>query len=158
MYMLQVLDFACIYYLYYSLFSILLISIFVLFSFFCKLFFCMNHLKNLYWIFYNIASVLCFGFQLWSMWDFSSLTRDRTHTPCTGMLTTGPPEKSLALSFNSSFFSNFLWYKLWSLFWNISVYSLSTVLVAFHKFWLCFIYTILTNWIRMKERQRSIFN
>ena len=29
---------------------------------------------------YNIASVLCFGFWPWGMWDLSSLTRGGTHT------------------------------------------------------------------------------
>lgn len=121
----------------------ILFSIFHFIDFnFCLVFFPLqtllfnvNHLKNLYWICYDIASALCF--LVGSMWDFSSPTRDWAHTPGTGRLTTGPPEKSLALCFNWSFFffPNFLWYKLWSLFWNFSVYSKFTVLVAFHKFW-----------------------
>ena len=64
------------------------------FFFLCEPFF------SLYWIHYNIASILCFGFLvsgsqkvkhkmeviLWDlrMWDRSSLTRDQTHTPCIG--------------------------------------------------------------------------
>ena len=39
---------------------------------------------KVYWIYYNIASVLYFGFWLQCMWDVSSLTRNQTHTPCTG--------------------------------------------------------------------------
>ena len=40
---------------------------------------------SLYWICYNIASVLCFWF-FWpqAMCDLSSPTRDQTHTPCIG--------------------------------------------------------------------------
>ena len=44
----------------------------------------------------------CFCFMFWyfcpwGMWDLNSLTRDRTHTPCTGRwsLNSGPPGKSL---------------------------------------------------------------
>ena len=37
---------------------------------------------RVYWTCCNIASVLCFYFWLRGMWDLSSLTRDRTHTPC----------------------------------------------------------------------------
>ena len=39
--------------------------------------------KSLYWIGYNITSVLWFSFLVakQSMWDFSSLTRDHTCTP-----------------------------------------------------------------------------
>ena len=41
--------------------------------------------KSLYWICYNITSVLCFGvFWPCSMWDLSSPTRDGNHTPCFG--------------------------------------------------------------------------
>ena len=36
----------------------------------------------LYWVCYNIVSVLCFGFWLRGMWDLTSLTRDWTGTPC----------------------------------------------------------------------------
>ena len=44
---------------------------------------------SLYWIFYNIASVLCFfwgrgGRGYWGMWDLSSPTRDGTQPPCIG--------------------------------------------------------------------------
>ena len=40
---------------------------------------------SLYWIFYNVASVLCFVFfWLRGMWDLSSLTRDWTHATCVG--------------------------------------------------------------------------
>ena len=49
--------------------------------------FLFDHFQILYWICYNIASVLCFGiffffffFWLWGMWDLSSLTRNQTHT------------------------------------------------------------------------------
>ena len=41
----------------------------------------MTFLKSLYWICYNITFLLCFWPQ--GMWDFCSLTRDWTHTPCT---------------------------------------------------------------------------
>ena len=45
----------------------------------------MDHFKSPYWIYYSIASALCFDFFWpWGMWDLSSLTRDQTHTPCTG--------------------------------------------------------------------------
>ena len=43
----------------------------------------MNHFKNLYWIFYNIPSLLGFGFWPQDMWDLSSPIRDWTHTLCT---------------------------------------------------------------------------
>ena len=40
---------------------------------------------SLYWIYYNIASVFyVLFFWPWGMWDLSSPTRDRTHTPCIG--------------------------------------------------------------------------
>ena len=38
--------------------------------------------NNLYWIRYNIASVLCPGFLAVDMWDRSSLTRDQTCILC----------------------------------------------------------------------------
>ena len=48
-------------------------------------FFAVNHFKSLYWIWYNIFSVLCFGFfWSWRLWHLSSLTRDQTYTLCTG--------------------------------------------------------------------------
>ena len=49
-------------------------------------FFDMDHFfKNYYWICYNIASVLCFGFFWpWGMWDSSCPTRDQACTPCIG--------------------------------------------------------------------------
>ena len=37
-----------------------------------------------YRIYYDTASVLCFGFLVLRQVDLSSLTRDRIHTPCTG--------------------------------------------------------------------------
>ena len=40
-------------------------------------------LKSLHWICYNTVSVYVFWPR--GMWDLSSLTRDRTCTPCTGM-------------------------------------------------------------------------
>ena len=47
-------------------------------------FFWFDHFQILYWICYNIASVLCFGifffFWPWAMWELSSLTRNQTHT------------------------------------------------------------------------------
>ena len=40
---------------------------------------------SFYWIYYNIASVFyVLFFWPWGMWDLSSPTRDRTHTPCIG--------------------------------------------------------------------------
>ena len=83
----------------------------LLVSFFFFFFLDVDHLKNLYWIWYNIASVLCFFclFVFWpqSMWDCSSLTRDRTHTPALEgkVLTTGPPGTPL----NSFFKLECLW-------------------------------------------------
>ena len=54
--------------------------------FFLKEFFHVDHLKNLYWICYNVPSILCFAcsFGLWGIWDLSSLTRGWTHIPCIG--------------------------------------------------------------------------
>ena len=40
---------------------------------------------HFYWIYYIVASVLCFGIlALQGMWDLSSLTRDQTFIPCVG--------------------------------------------------------------------------
>lgn len=41
---------------------------------------------SLYWICYNVASVLRFGFfgQPGGLWDLNLLTRNQTHTPCPG--------------------------------------------------------------------------
>ena len=45
-------------------------------------FFNVDSFQSLYWICYNIASVLCFGsFWSWGMWDLTSQTRDQTPTP-----------------------------------------------------------------------------
>ena len=45
----------------------------------------MDHLKILYWICYNIASVICFlGFWPRGMWDCSSPTGDRNCIPSIG--------------------------------------------------------------------------
>ena len=41
-----------------------------------------DHLKNLYWICYNIVSVVFFWQR--GRWDPSSLTKDGTRTPCIG--------------------------------------------------------------------------
>ena len=38
----------------------------------------------------------------WSLWDLSSLPRDRTHAPSNGALTTGLPGKSLQLTLDST--------------------------------------------------------
>ena len=55
------------------------------FTNFLKFFFYVDHFKSLYWICYNIASVLCFGvFWPKGIWDLSSPTRDWTCTPCLG--------------------------------------------------------------------------
>ena len=58
--------------------------VFFLFLFYFKYSFFknVNHFffSSLYWICYNTASV----FWLWVVWDLSSLTRDRTSTPCLG--------------------------------------------------------------------------
>ena len=56
-----------------------------LFFFFFKDFFDQDHFR-VYWICYNIASVLRFGFLTSSHADPSSPTRDQTCTPCTGRL------------------------------------------------------------------------
>ena len=63
----------------------------ILFSLLLFLFFYMNL------ILFICLSVCLFSAALHSMWDLSSLTRDRTHTPCSGsiVLTTGPPGDSL---------------------------------------------------------------
>ena len=42
-------------------------------------------IEFIYWIYYNIASVSCFGFFARRHVDLSSLTRGWTHTPCIGM-------------------------------------------------------------------------
>ena len=49
--------------------------------FFLMIFWCGPFLKSLYWICYNIASVLVFW--LPSMWDLSPLAGDQTRTLCT---------------------------------------------------------------------------
>ena len=54
-----------------------------LFFFFTN-FFDVDHLKNLSWICYNIASVLYFGFGATGHVGFSSRNRDRTCIPCIG--------------------------------------------------------------------------
>ena len=56
---------------------------------FCSLiFFLMWTAFTLYWSCYNISSILCFFFFFWLLsqgtWNLSSLTRDRTCTPCIG--------------------------------------------------------------------------
>ena len=57
-------------------------------------FFDVHYFKSLSWICYSIASVL-FIYLMQGMWDLSSHTRDRTHTPCieSEVLTTGLPGK-----------------------------------------------------------------
>ena len=56
--------------------------------------------KSLYWICYNITSVVCILF-CWSrgMWDLSFPARDGTHTPAmeSEVLTPGPPGEVLEL-------------------------------------------------------------
>ena len=42
----------------------------------------MDSFKNLFWIHYNIASVLCSDFWPWGMWDLSSSIRYWICTPC----------------------------------------------------------------------------
>ena len=42
----------------------------------------MDSFKNLFWIHYNIASVLCSDFWPWGMWNLSSSTRYWICTPC----------------------------------------------------------------------------
>ena len=49
---------------------------------------------RLYWICYNFASVSCFGFWLWGMWDLGFLTPALEGK----VLTTGPPRKSHTIS------------------------------------------------------------
>ena len=52
---------------------------YILFLSFC---FDVDHfLKNLYWICYNIAFVLCYGFLATRPWDLSSGTGNQTHHP-----------------------------------------------------------------------------
>ena len=47
------------------------------------LFLDMEQWNSLYWICYNIVSVLCFGLWRQGMWDLSSLIRDLTNSyPC----------------------------------------------------------------------------
>ena len=59
-----------------------------------KKIFDVHHFKSLYWICYSIASVW-FIYLMQGIWDPSSHTRDRTHTPCieSEILTTGLPGK-----------------------------------------------------------------
>ena len=55
------------------------------FSIFSKIFFFdVDHFLSHYRIYYDTASVLCFGFLVLRQVDLNSLTRDRIHTPCTG--------------------------------------------------------------------------
>ena len=42
------------------------------------------YFSSIYWICYNIASVLGFGFLAISLWDLNSLDRNWTCTPCNG--------------------------------------------------------------------------
>ena len=44
----------------------------------------MDHFKSLYWICYNVASVLCLVFWNWGLCDFSFPTINQSSTPCTG--------------------------------------------------------------------------
>ena len=71
--------------------------IFFLIKFLLKIFY-VDHLKrNLYWICYNIASVLFLVFCPWGMWDLSSQIKDQTHTPLVledEVLTTELPGRS----------------------------------------------------------------
>ena len=53
-------------------------------SFLKDLFFGLDHFSSLFWTHYSMASVLCFGFLLWGMWDPSSQTRGRTCNSCIG--------------------------------------------------------------------------
>ena len=62
----QIWSFLCIY------FFLMSENIFILPSFF----------KNLYWICYNIASVLCFGFLAMRACGILPPQRDQTHTSC----------------------------------------------------------------------------
>ena len=68
-----------------------LVSIFIYFFnillFWKKIFFSVDHFYGLYWICYNIASVLWFWFLFfwpWGMWYLSSPARDRTCIPYVG--------------------------------------------------------------------------
>ena len=51
-------------------------------TYFFKDYFYVDHFKNLHWICYNIASVLCFGFL--TRRHVGSPTRDPTCSPCSG--------------------------------------------------------------------------
>ena len=57
--------------------------------------------KSLYWVCYNIASVLCFSFLTTRHVDLNSLTRDGTCTPCVGRQSLNhwtPPGKFLRVT------------------------------------------------------------
>ena len=51
---------------------------------FLKAFLMWTIVKSLYWIYYSIASVLCFDFWPQGTWDLRSLTGDWTHPACIG--------------------------------------------------------------------------
>lgn len=57
-------------------------------------------LKSLYWIRYNIVSVLCFYFWPWGMWDLAP--GQGSNPRPLQVLTTKPPEKSLYLTSDHS--------------------------------------------------------
>ena len=67
---------------------------------FLRFFFNMDHFLNLYWIFYNTASIFCFGFWPRGMWDLSS----QTSTLCFGR---GSPNPWTARDVISGFWSAF---------------------------------------------------
>ena len=92
----------------------------------------MVHFKSVYWICYNIASVLPFGFWLQGMWDLSTLTRDWTRAPALEgeVLTSGLPGKSLFFFY----FKNVPVFLLKITFYIYSSFSLTSLLIIFFKF------------------------
>ena len=68
------------YYNYFSCFKTCIFTSVVVGFFWCGLFCCCC----LYWICYNIASVLCFGLLAQRHVGSQLSARDRTHTPCIG--------------------------------------------------------------------------
>ena len=67
----------------------------------------MDHfLRSLYWLYYNISSILCFCFWLQDMWDLSYPTKLAPSVLEGKLLTTELPRKSLLCFFYWYFFTN----------------------------------------------------
>ena len=69
----------------------------------------MDHfLRSLYWLYYNISSILCFCFRLQDMWDLSYPTKLAPSVLEGKLLTTELPRKSLLCFFYWYFFFFFV--------------------------------------------------